>query len=214
MKAVILGATGLVGSHVLDLLLNDPAYTEVIAVSRRSFESESSKLKEILISDLGELRSKEKHLKGDVYFCSLGTTIKEAGSKENFRKVDFFAVQEFGRIARFHGAKKFLVISAKGADETSSIFYNKVKGEMEKSLKNFDMKSLVIFRPGLLVGERKDFRLGEKVAVGVTETLAKILSERMIKKFSTNVAALAQRVVAKSKESSAPKLEIVESPDV
>lgn len=116
MIAVIAGASGLVGSELLKLLLNDPTVTQVVAVGRRSPGVSSSKLKEVLVKDLSEFPAVADSLKGDVYFSCLGTTIKTAGSQEAFCKIDFQAIADFGLVAKQNGARAFVLISATGAD--------------------------------------------------------------------------------------------------
>src|SRR5688500_10362415 len=118
MKAVIAGATGLVGSTLLEKLFKDASFTEIISITRKPLR-EHPKLKQILIENFSELPP----VTGDVHFCCLGTTIKTAGSKDNFRKVDFDAVLNFAK-----SAKNFILVSASGANAKSPIFYNRLKG--------------------------------------------------------------------------------------
>lgn len=198
MIAVIAGSTGLVGSILLKKLLQDEAYTLVISVSRHLIGNNHPKLKEVLIKDLSELPQMADQLKGDVYFCTLGTTIKDAGSQENFRKVDFEAIVNFGKIAEIHQGSLILV-SAAGANPESKIFYNRVKGETEKALKSLKLQKLVILRPGLLMGQRKAFRLGEKIATLGMKGFSFMLPKSIEKSASTSVEALAERMMAESK---------------
>ncbi len=163
MIAILIGGTGLTGSSLARELLADPAVTKVISISRKSLEISSPKLIEVLISDLAELPSIESKIRGELYFCCLGTTIKTAGSKENFEKVDHAAIVAFAKIARAHDAKSFALISAMGANADSMIFYNRVKGRTEKDVRALGLRSLIIFRPALLVGPRHEFRLAERI---------------------------------------------------
>ena len=112
MIAILIGGTGLTGSSLVRRLLADPAITKVISISRKSLEISNPKLAEVLISDLAELSSIESKIRGDLYFCCLGTTIKAAGSKENFEKVDHAAIVAFAKIARAHDAKSVTLVSA------------------------------------------------------------------------------------------------------
>ncbi len=157
------GATGLVGSLLVNKLLVDNDITQVISISRKLLHIKNPKLKEIIITTLSDLTLHQSELQGDIYFCCLGTTIKDAGSQENFKKVDYDAVIAFARIAKIHNAQSFVVISAAGADTNSLFFYSRVKGEVENVLQKMHLKRLVIFRPSVLVGNRKTFRLGESV---------------------------------------------------
>jgi uncharacterized protein YbjT (DUF2867 family) len=103
----------------------------------------------------------------DVGLCCLGTTIKKAGTKELFFKVDHDYVVNFAKLCRSSGAKKFIVVSAMGADSNSSVFYNQVKGQMEKALEGLGFESLVILRPSLLLGDRSEVRRGESLAQAI-----------------------------------------------
>lgn len=162
-KALIAGASGLVGGQLLDLLLDDPYYQEVIAITRRPIDAKHDKLMNV-VSDFSALAECKEKLKAHDVFCCLGTTIKKAGSKENFRKVDYEYPVALGRLALENGAEQYLLISALGADENSSIFYNQVKGEVEKAITQLNYETLHIFRPALLMGPREESRKGEDAA--------------------------------------------------
>lgn len=195
MIAVISGATGLVGSHLIHKLLDDSRFNEVISVSRKTLGITSSKLKEVICSDFTHLLSKKDELKGDIYFCCLGTTIKTAGSRVKFRAVDYNAVLEFGKIAKMNEAQSFVVISAEGANAKSRIFYSRVKGEVEEALQQLNLNRLIIMRPSLLMGERKEFRLGEKMAISLMNGVGRYLPERIRKRAMTPVDVLADRML-------------------
>jgi uncharacterized protein YbjT (DUF2867 family) len=158
---LLAGATGLTGEHLLDRLLNEPTVARVLAPTRRPLAEHPH-----LVNPVGALESLLPQLEGpvDVAFCCLGSTLRQAGSQEAFRAVDLELVLAFARRARELGARHFIVISALGANPASSIFYNKVKGEMETALKAMDWPQLTIARPSLLLGPRSEFRLGERLA--------------------------------------------------
>jgi nucleoside-diphosphate-sugar epimerase len=160
--ALLIGSTGLIGNYCLHLLLDDNRYEKVIAISRKELSVKNPKLENI-ITDLDTIVTFTEKLKADDYFCCLGTTIKIAGSQENFRKVDETYVLAIAKIAEKHNAKAFCVVSAMGANEQSSIFYNAVKGSMENQLKKLQINYIGIFRPSLLLGERKENRTAEKI---------------------------------------------------
>jgi uncharacterized protein YbjT (DUF2867 family) len=171
--AVVAGPTGLVGSRLLGLLLREPRYRRVVALSRRPLEP-VPKL-DVVDADydrldrvLGSVTSADRPL--DVY-CCLGTTIGRAGSEEAFRRVDHDYALALGRWARDARAHRMVVISAMGADAASRLFYNRVKGETERDLGALQLQSLVIVRPSLLAGQRDDFRLGERLALIATRPL-------------------------------------------
>lgn len=158
---LLAGATGLTGEHLLDRLLNEPTVARVLAPSRRPLAEHAH-----LDNPQGELLALLPQLQGkvDTAFCCLGSTIKQAGSQAAFRAVDHDLVIAFAERARALGARHLLVISALGADEGSTVFYNQVKGQMEQALRAQDWPQLTIVRPSLLLGARQEFRLGERLA--------------------------------------------------
>jgi uncharacterized protein YbjT (DUF2867 family) len=160
-RAVIAGATGLVGRHLTEILINSSEYEKVTLLVRRPLDISSSKLEQIIYDYRNPA---DTEIPGDSFFCCLGTTIKKAGSPEVFREVDFNYITDFARTACERGGEKFLFISAMGADKNSKIFYNRVKGETENAVKQIPLKSVFIFRPSLLAGKRKESRPGETLA--------------------------------------------------
>ena len=175
----------------------------MISISRKPLNSSSPKLTEVLVSDLAELPSIESRIRGDLYFCCLGTTIKTAGSKENFEKVDHAAIVAFAKIAKAHDAKALALVSAMGANATSMFFYNQVKGRTENDVKALGLRSLIIFRPALLVGPRHEFRLAEMIATRTLVPLSRFLPTRTRKSLITEAETLAARMLAESKEAPA-----------
>ncbi|BCR26398.1 oxidoreductase [Aquipseudomonas alcaligenes] len=158
---LLAGATGLTGEHLLDRLLSEPTISRVLAPSRSPLAEHAH-----LDNPVGQLRDLLPQLDGriDAAFCCLGTTIRQAGSQEAFRAVDQELVLAFARRARELGTRHLLVISALGADPRSSVFYNRVKGETEEALQAMGWPQLTIVRPSLLLGPRREFRLGERLA--------------------------------------------------
>lgn len=160
--ALVAGSTGLIGSKLLELLLNDSTYEKVIVLSRKPLDIHHPRLENVLVN-IGEW-PKLNNLKADDVFCCLGTTIKQAKTKDAFRKVDFEYPVELAKALKQNGAEKFLLVSALGADGQSRIFYNQVKGEVEAAIKELNYKATCIFRPSLLLGDRKEQRSGEDAA--------------------------------------------------
>ncbi len=158
--ALIAGSTGLVGTQLIEILLKSPEYSKVISFVRRSSGQVHEKLDERIIP-FDEMKLLP-HEEIDDVFCCLGTTIKKAKTKEAFMKVDYEYPIELGKLGKEHGGKQYLVISAIGANSGSPFFYSKVKGKLEEDLRTLHYPVLHIFRPSLLVGERDEFRLGEK----------------------------------------------------
>jgi len=213
MIATLIGGTGLTGSFLVRDLLADPAITKVISVSRKSLNISNAKLTEVLIADLAELPTIESKIRGQLYFCCLGTTIKKAGSKEDFEKVDHDAVVAFAKIAKAHDATSFTFVSAMGANANSMIFYNRVKGRMEDDVKALGLRSSIIFRPALLVGPRTEFRLGERLATVTLVPLSRLLPTRIQKSLIIKAETLAARMLAVGKEAS-PGIHIILAKDI
>jgi uncharacterized protein YbjT (DUF2867 family) len=169
--ALIAGASGLVGSRLLPLLLEAPEYDRVIALGRRPLALTHPKLVQV-VADFAALEKVTVDLRCDDVFCCLGTTIKaarstssgRARSQENFRAVDHAAVLALAWVARRNGAQRFFLVSALGANASSRFFYNRVKGETEEALEVLGFSTLGIFRPSLLLGPRPGFRLGERIS--------------------------------------------------
>ena len=161
--ALIAGATGLVGREVVRLLLSDPHYDKVKVVTRRSCDIKDNRLEEIII-DFDQLKDHSAALSASDYYVALGTTMSKAGSKENFYKVDFTYPYQLAEIAKSDPQfEKYLVVTAYSASKKSSIYYNRVKGEIEEALKALELKSLHIFQPSLLIGFRPEFRIFEEL---------------------------------------------------
>ena len=159
--ALVAGATGLTGGHLLSQLLADTRYARVIALVRRPALPAAPKLSELVV-DFDALPALAK---ADDAYCCLGTTIKKAGSQAAFREVDFEFVLDFARAARQAGVKQFLVMSSLGADARSAVFYSRVKGEMEHALREIGFEALHIFQPSLILGERKEQRTAERFGI-------------------------------------------------
>ena len=176
VSILLAGATGLVGRALVDELLAAPATAAVHALVRRMPEAAADPRLHWLAVDYGALPRlpPARHA-----YCALGTTIKTAGSQAAFRQVDFDAVLAFAQAARTAGVRRLAVVSALGADARSSVFYNRVKGEMELALQRLGFARLVIARPSLLAGDRgplgQPARLGERLALAVTAPLTPLI---------------------------------------
>lgn len=161
--ALLVGATGLVGSHLLELLLGDEWYDKLIVLTRRRLMIEHPKFVHLEI-DFDKIEAVSFGNVHDV-FCCLGTTIKKAGSRQAFEKVDYEYPLTVAKAALAHGAQQFLIVSALGANPDSSMFYAKVKGKMELAIQRFPFQSTHIFRPSILLGDRQEFRPGERLGI-------------------------------------------------
>lgn len=163
-RVLLLGATGLVGRHCLQLLLDDPGVASVRALVRRPPSDMPAHAKlEVITANFDQLQSHPEWFAVDEVFCALGTTIAVAGSQAAFRRVDFEYPLAAAKLARAQGAHHYLLVSALGANAKSSIFYNRVKGELENELRALGFPSLTVAQPSMLMGERKEWRWKEEL---------------------------------------------------
>ena len=188
--AVLAGASGLVGSHCLRLFLESVDYRQVIALVRRPLGIQHPKLRQIEV-DFQHLPVLPEYSGADV-FCALGTTMRQAGSREAFRKVDFDAGLAYATATAQAGARQFLLVSSIGASAHSSTFYLQVKGELEDAVQSLPFRSIHIFRPGFLVGDRSPDRPVERIGI----TVAKALDFAFIGKFKKYSAVEADDLAA------------------
>lgn len=169
MKALIIGATGATGKDLVDVLLQDNAYTEVVIFVRRDTGITHNKLKQV-ITTFDNLEKVSASITGDVWFSCLGTTLSIAGSKEKQWQIDYEIPLKFGEIAKRNGVKGLVLLSAASANANSKIFYSSMKGKLEDALVKLAFEPYVIFRPGLLL--RNDVaRFGERVAAVILKGL-------------------------------------------
>jgi uncharacterized protein YbjT (DUF2867 family) len=191
--ALIVGASGLVGSYTLQRLLTaedkgKPLYERVIALVRKPLQVHDTtivpphaehRLQQCVLGSFGDSSVLQEHLQQYAplhhIYCTLGTTIRTAGSQEAFRAVDCSYPLAIAQAALSLGATRFGIVTALGADAHSTIFYNRVKGEVESALQELPYEALRILRPSLLLGKRQEFRLGERVAVVLSPLMNALL---------------------------------------
>lgn len=178
--ALMIGSTGLIGSHLLELLLDSNDYEKVITFVKRDTGIKHPKLTQHIV-DFDKPETYKNFITGDDFFCTIGTTIKKAGSKEAFRKVDFEYPSQFASCAAQNKVKQFLIVSSLGADLNSGNFYLKTKGETEVFLKDSDFESVAVLQPSLLLGNRTEFRLGEKIGAFFMKTFSFIFLGKLKK---------------------------------
>jgi uncharacterized protein YbjT (DUF2867 family) len=171
--ALLVGATGLIGSCLLQRLLASERYSSVVTWARRDIGQTHPKLK-VEIVDFERLA--ERRVEVEDVFCCLGTTIKQAGSQAAFRRVDYDYPVALARAAARGGAKRLLVVSALGADPDSTVFYNRVKGEMEQAVRA-GVPQTILLRPSLLSGARAQERLGEKIGLVIGNIFGPLLGK-------------------------------------
>ncbi|MTB51214.1 NAD(P)H-binding protein [Lewinella sp. W8] len=193
--ALLVGATGLVGEQLLSQLLHHEAYGKVVALTRRKIHLDSDKLDNRIV-DFDALEKEAGKIKCNDIFIALGTTIKKAGSQEAFRKVDHDYILKAALVAKAGGANQCLLVSAAGASADSLIFYNRVKGQTEEAIEEIGFWATHIFRPGVLVGDREEFRLGERIGIGVSNFLRGISPGILGDYNPTQVDVLAAKMIA------------------
>jgi uncharacterized protein YbjT (DUF2867 family) len=211
MKAIVIGATGLVGNLILKELLDDNDFSEVKIFVRKPTGIANPKLKEI-ISPMKDIDSLSSEVRGDILFNALGTTIRQAGSKMEQQRIDRDLPIAFARIASGNGVKFMLNVSSVGAN-ISSGFYLKTKAEMEQGTENFFPGRVFHFRPGFLIGKRKEFRLLEKIAFGAMKIIDPMLTGSKAKYRGMPVEKLAKAMVSLSKNP-AGKPSVLHYPDI
>jgi uncharacterized protein YbjT (DUF2867 family) len=177
MKVLILGATGLVGRNALAQALARPAIKEVIAPTRKPLINQDKVMNRVA-PQLELLLPEVTGWAPDAVICATGTTIKKAGSKEAFRSVDHDLPLSFARLAHQAGTQSFALVSAIGASVDSSFFYARVKGELERDIREMGFRSLTILRPSIIEGERDEVRLAESLVLKLSHALAPILPNR------------------------------------
>ncbi len=168
--ALVFGSSGLVGSALVDELINSTSFSLVKLFVRKKSGNTHAKVQEIEV-DFEKLSLVASEMKGDVVFICLGTTMAKAGSKEAFYKVDYTYCHEAASLSAANGVGQVLLISSMGADAASMVYYSKVKGEIERDVRKLNFESVNIVRPSLLLGDRKENRLGEKIFVAITKYL-------------------------------------------
>lgn len=194
MKVILFGASGLVGTSVLKILLEKTEISQVIVVLRRTLGLKHEKLVEFIQADLSPQFVKDLDLKADIVVCALGTTIAQAGSKQNFKAVDFDLSYATAELSKKLSAK-FIMVSAAGADSNSFIFYNRIKGQLEEAVMRLKLKSLVIYRPSLLIGKRSEKRTAERLGVVTYKVLSPFLPKSLKSFLGTEVEVLANNLV-------------------
>jgi len=163
-KAIILGASGLVGSDLLQKLLLDPEFEKVLSIGRTLLDIKNPKFDQLQL-DLFHLDQMELHESYDILFCCIGTTAKKTPNEELYHKIDFGIPVAAAKLCKKHNIHQFQVISALGANAKSSVFYNRTKGEMEEAVLDLNLEDTKIIQPSLILGERSERRLGESIGI-------------------------------------------------
>jgi uncharacterized protein YbjT (DUF2867 family) len=211
-KALIAGATGAIGSVLLELLNGSDQYSEIHCIGRREPPTSGEKIKAHIVSydELDQLNLQQPI---DDVFCAIGTTIKTAGSVESFKKVDRDYVHQVGKLAQRLNAKTCSVVSAIGANDGSSNYYNQTKGEAEELLQSLSLSSLRIFRPSMLHGSRDEFRLKEAVGFVVLTIMTPLLQGPWKKYRAIRVEQVAKAMYESARQDY-PAVHIFESDEI
>ena len=172
--ANVIGASGLVGQQLVGQLLNHPDFKKVRIFVRRKCSITHPKLEEHLI-DFDTPESWKHLVQGDVLFSTMGTTIKMAKTKENQYRVDFTYQYDFAKVAAENGVSAYVLVSSMGASSKSSVFYSRIKGELEDAVSKLNFRKLIIFRPSILDANRQEKRAGEKVELVIIRFLTKFI---------------------------------------
>ena len=196
--ALLVGASGLIGRSCLDAILRDELYSKVIVFVRKALPFQHPKLQQQIV-DFDNLEYHAHLIKADDVFCCLGTTIKTAGSQDAFYKVDFTYPYNIATIASRNGAGQLLIVTALGASSKSGVFYNRVKGNIEEAVSGLKFSAIHIFRPSLLLGNRAEFRLGEKIAMFLFRIFGFILIGRWRKYRAIRALVVAEAMVTMAK---------------
>jgi uncharacterized protein YbjT (DUF2867 family) len=187
--AIIIGATGLIGSTLVKQLLDNPNYTKVVLLLRKPLNISHSKLVQEVI-DFDKLDASK--IVGDDLFCAMGTTLAKAGSNEAQYKIDCTYPYEIGKIARANGVKQYILVSAVGANFDSSNFYLRTKGDLEKKIESLGFHNFVSVRPSMLLGDREESRKIEKVATVFSNILSPLLFGSLRKYHGVEAADVAK----------------------
>ena len=166
LNALVIGATGATGQEIVSQLLEDDSFNSVSIFVRKDPNITHSKLKTYVI-DFSKLEEYKELIKGDVLFSCLGTTLRDAGSKEKQYLVDYTYQYEFAKIASDNGVPIYSLISSTGSNENSPFFYPKIKGKLEEAVKKLPFKIVQIFQPPTLIRQKNLIRIGEKIGIKI-----------------------------------------------
>lgn len=201
--ASVIGATGLVGGQILELLMNDPLYATIKAIVRRPLETVTNEKVQQLIIDFENHKALENAIAGsDVVFCAIGTTNRNVqGDKNAYRKVDYDIAVNAAKAAAKFGVFTFALVSAVGANAANNNnFYIKLKGVVEEAVSKEPIPQIIIVRPSLLMGKRKENRFGEKVAQAIMPAVSVFLAGSLKKYKPVEASDVAKAMINASKE--------------
>lgn len=210
--AIVIGATGLVGSFITLKLLDDTRYENVKVFVRNSLGIKHPKLEENIVN-FDKLDEWKNKLTGDELFSALGTTIKKAGSKENQYKIDFTYQYEVAKVAVENKVKSYFLVSSLGANYKSRNFYLRIKGNLDEKVQQLNFEKIRIFRPSILVGLRSEKRLGESLGIKIAGIVTSIIPA--LKKYKPIYASkVAEAIINSANQLSQEKIRIYDSDEI
>lgn len=208
-SAIVIGASGLVGSFITLKLLDDERYQSVKVFVRNSLRINHPKLEENIVS-FEYLETWKSKIAADELFSALGTTIKKAGSKENQYKVDFTYQYEIAAAASQNGVKKYLLVSSIGADYKSRNFYLRMKGNLDEKVRQLNFEKIRIFRPSILEGLRSESRPGETLGIKIAGIITSVIPA--LKKYKPiRASEVAEAMIKSANQNNVEKVLIIES---
>lgn len=212
--AAVIGATGLIGSHIVELLKEDAAFETIRLIVRRLVTDTHPKI-EMKLVNFEDYESVKLAIDGcDAVFCAVGTTQKKVkGDKIAYRKVDYHIPVNAARACLETHCPQFLLVSSIGADAGSKNFYLKLKGEVEEAIQKFPLNSISLFRPSMLLGDRKDVRFGERIGQAGIKIIAPFLAGSWNKYKPVQAKDVASAMLQASKQNN-PGIKIYEYPDI
>lgn len=198
--AILLGATGLTGSILLEKLIADKEYSKIKLFSRNSVAQKSEKIEEFIV-DLLALEDEREDFIADEVFCCIGTTAAKTKDKKLYKAIDYGIPVTAAKIAKQNKILTFVVMSSMGADANSSVFYNKTKGEMERDVLHQNIQNTYILRPSIIGGNRDEFQLGESIGKAIMRVLNPLFFGRLkkYKMIHPEKIATCMQVLAKTK---------------
>ncbi|WP_026996614.1 NAD(P)H-binding protein [Flectobacillus major] len=207
-KAIIIGATGLVGSTLTKALLADTTYSNVVLLVRTKVPLQHPKLQQVLF----DFDNPDSSLvQGDILFCAMGTTLAKAGSKAVQYKIDCTYPYEIAKIAKANGIEQYFLVSSIGADERSSNFYLRTKGDLEEKLKSLQFSHFVSVRPSIILGNRQEKRIGEKIGIILVKLIEPLLLGSLKKYRGVHVDKIVKMLISRANAQNPPSIEIIES---
>lgn len=196
-KAIVIGASGLIGSNIVNILANKPVYDEVVLLVRRKPEAEIPNIRQLVIN-FDALDDYRQELNGNVIFSCLGTTRSQVIDNKEYRKIDFDYPIQIAEAAAKNGVEQFHIISSLGANKNSANSYLKLKGEIEEALKNIPFKSIHIYRPSFITGKRSKKRITDIVLIPLMKLINPILTGNLKKYRSIEAAVIANAMIKRA----------------